>query len=185
MSEWDKFKLDGLIVRDNPRSFVFMVNFNVPFRHLNQGIDSKLETIKTCVEGEFVVVIATGDLYFSISATYNLEHKETGEVRLWQGSFQPRNNRNLLLSDYKQYSPDSFLALVKESIDPGKIAQHLTWAGLDSKWTFSELKSVIVSFQSRCSVASHTFAPNSLIVPAHRLRDVAVRGHVQFQRLLE
>ena len=82
MSEWDKFKLDGLIVRDNPRSFVFMVNFNVPFRHLNQGIDSKLETIKTCVEGEFVVVIATGDLYFSISATYNLEHKETGEVRL-------------------------------------------------------------------------------------------------------
>ena len=76
MSEWDKFKLDGLIVRDNPRSFVFMVNFNVPFRHLNQGIDSKLETIKTCVEGEFVVVIATGEHFC------NLQSRTQGD---WRG----------------------------------------------------------------------------------------------------
>jgi len=187
MPAQDLFKLDGLILRDNPKSFIFVVNVNVPYRYLvDEGVArTKFAHAQTCVRDEFRQEINLEQLYYSVSAAYVLENKENGQQRHWKGSFAPRNNQDFFISGHRPYEDSSFVEDVVRSTRPDKVMEQLTFAGRDSKWVITELTSVIVSFQARCKTRSHLFRPNSLVVPAARLRDVAVKRHVFFTHHLE
>lgn len=187
MPEQDLFKLDGLILRDNPKSFIFVVNFNVPQTYL---LDESVATTKflhaqSCVQDEFRKEIELDQLYYSVSAAYTLEHKDNGQQRHWRGSFAPRNNQDYFISGHRLYEDSSFLEHVLKSTRPEKVMELLTIAGRDSKWIITELTSIIISFQARCKSRTHLFRPNSRVIPAARLRDVAIRRYVVFTNYLE
>lgn len=187
MSESSFFKLDGLIIKDDQKSFVFMVNFNVPYRYLTDDslAAEKFEIMKKCISDEFQQEIERRDLTYSIASNCELTNRQTGETRLWEGSFQNRTNQELFIKDDVTFETDSFVAEALESARAENVVRHLTWAGLNSVWTLSKVNSAIFSFQTRCYYASHKFRANSLILPSDRQRDLEQNRSIQFKRYLE
>jgi len=187
MTELHLFKLDGIIFRDNPSSFIIKINYNVPLNRLIDENDSKtiISRIKDWVSDEFLKEIEKDRLYYNISATYNLIHDDNGELRLWQGSFQPRNNQLCLVKESTLFQMNHFENEVFIVTRPDNVFENLRIVGLDTKWTISDVKSVIISFESRCSSAHHVLRLNSPIIPANRLRDILSRRYTFFSRLLD
>ena len=187
MTESNFFKLDGLIVKDEPRSFYFMVNFNVPLRHLTNDkvLPEKYEVIRKCLLDEFDHEIKQGELTYSISANYDLVNKRSNETKLWEGSFQDRTNQEFYIKENVSFEPDSFVAQALEFARVDNVVQHLTWAGLNSEWTFSKLNSVIFVFQTRCYYTKHRFRSESLILPNNRYKDLEQNRRINFTKYLE
>jgi len=187
MSEVSFFKLDGLIIKDDHKSFYFMVNFNVPQRYLTDDdvASKKFEIMQKCILDEFETEIDRGVLKYSIAASCELVNRQTGETRIWEGSFQNRTNQELYIKDDVTFNKDSFVAEALESARAENVVRHLTWAGLNSVWNFSKLHSAIFVFQTRCYYAEHKFRANSLILPTQRHRDLEQKRSIQFKKYLE
>jgi len=187
MSEIDLFKLDGLIIRDNHSSFIIKINYNLPIHRISQEEEAKLlfGRIKDSVSHEFWQEIQQERLYFCISATYTLVHDDNREIRLWQGSFQPRNNQRCLIKESDLFQNNKFVEDVLTATRLDNVLENLRLTGLDTKWTIGDVKSVIVTFETRCSTKRHTFKPNSPIIPANRLRDILTKRYTTFTQLLD
>ena len=153
MSDLDRFKLSGLVARlGNTNQFIFCVNFNLPQDDIEgDQLDGLLATVTDCVESEFDLEIQAQNLLYKISATYQLVNDVTGDTRLWQGSFNPRTTNNIAILESRPYSGVLFKTEVKEAIQRDRVVDKLTAAGEDSSWTFSVLKSIILTFQARGS----------------------------------
>ena len=164
--EQARFKFDVLISDGSSHSFLFLVNFNLPAVHLTDGsLEQRLGVIQRCLESEFGWEIASGALQYCVTATYNLQHAETGETRLWTGTFQPIARRKTYLRTFAVYRPDDFVQEAAAAVAQTHTTNALTWIGENTKWTFDGLESVIFCFQARCSATRHNFRPN-LLVPA-------------------
>jgi len=162
--EQDRFKVDVLVWKNDAQDFLFMANFNVPRENLRDGsLPARLGTIRACIEEEFAFEIPLGRVLFSVSACYSLVHAETGEQKLWTGSFQPRANRSTQLRPFRRYAPNNFATEVTAAVDEASVLQTLSWLGDDTKWTFEDLKSAIICFQARCRNAHHPFHPSRLV----------------------
>jgi len=185
MSEIDLFKLDGLIIRDNPSSFIIKINYNLPIHRIRQAEEAKLlfGQIKNWMSHEFWREIQKERLYYCISATCTLVHDDNDAIRLWQGSFQPRNNQRCLIKDSDLFQPNKFEDEVFNASRLDNVVENLRLAGLDTKWTVGEVKSIIVNFETRCSTQRHTFEPNSQIIPVNRLRDILSKRYTTFTQV--
>jgi len=187
MSEAGIFKLDGLVIKDQSTSFIFLVNFNVPVRYLEdeKSCSEKLSYIVKCLEDEFEQEIKKNSLVYSIAANYNLTNKSTNEVKLWQGSFQDRTNQDFYVKEGLTFNSEDFVKNGFDSVQKDVVINHLSWGGLNSEWTFSKLNSVIFSFQTRCLFSNHRFRPNSLILPEKKYKDLEQKKKIQFTKYLE
>lgn len=187
MSAHSLFKLDGLIIKDEARSFYFMVNFNVPLKYLEDESVAleKFKVIKECVVDEFEHEIEQEALSYSIAANYDLVHKNNSETREWEGSFQDRTNQDFYIVDNLNVVPDSFVSQAVEYARIDNVVRRLTWAGLNSDWTFSKLNSVIFVFQARCHYSKHKFRSNSLILPNNRYKELEQNRKFSFSKRLE
>lgn len=164
--EQARFKFDVLISNGSSQSFLFLVNFNLPAVYLTDGsLEQRLGVIQRCLDSEFGWEIASGELQYCVTATYTLQHAETGETRLWTGTFQPIAKRKTYLRPFAAYRPDVFVQEATAAVGPLHTTSTLTWIGEDTKWTYDGLESVIFCFQARCRAARHNFRP-SLLVPA-------------------
>jgi len=187
MSEWDHFKLDGLIIKDQPDSFYFMVNVNVPARFFDDErlLSEKYRVIENCMTDEFKREIEADSLQYSITANYNIVHAITNENRLWEGSFQNRNNADHFIKENVTFTPNSFVGDALEYTKLDTVVQKLSWTGLNSKWKFSRLNSIIFVFSARCLNKTHLFRSNSLVLPASKYSDFEKKHSLQFRRSLE
>ena len=166
----DEFKLDGMIVKDKAPWYIFLVNYNIPEDALADGsLANKLGIVQHQVEDEFFEEIESGRLTYHISACYYLIKKDTGEERLWKGSFQPRTDHDLLLKDFTRYSTQNFVPQVLASTTQQHIDSKLLWLGRDTEWQFRNVTSIIIHFQARCDFFKHPLTRNSGIIPFDKI----------------
>jgi len=100
----DQFKADVLSLEDGAAARIVLYNVNLP-RRLWQD-EASLIRIRNLVTRDFRNV---DGIYFQLSATYTLVNRETGEIRTWSGSFNPRNRVASELTSHAPFEPDSFV----------------------------------------------------------------------------
>lgn len=84
----DRLKVDqtAIFPSNNNQKTILITNINVPERYLNN-----LDPILTRIDNFLKETYATlNTVYFEISATYKLVHRESGAERDWVGSYNPR-----------------------------------------------------------------------------------------------
>ena len=152
------FKVDSVILppdRNNARIVIY--NINVPQYMLTpeQTLLLVLERIKSLLVRDFYLL----PVVYQITASYILTHSETGQLKTWTGSFFAKNNRAGLVADFTNFNPYSFIATSIDSLKD--IDLKLQWNGLDTKWEFQQLLSVIYNVQCSISTSSTFFKGKS------------------------
>ena len=87
---------------------------------------------------------------YQITASYLLEHIETGQTRTWTGSFFVKNNTLAQVSDFTVFDRNNFVRTSTNDIN--NIENKLLLRNVNTKWRFNRLLSVI--FNVQCAVDS-------------------------------
>ena len=162
MQQYQEFKLDGAAISDqaDPQQRILVFNFNVPIERAQSP--AAFERIRQQIATDFpdesrenVVV----PLYYQISATYVLVHRNTGEERFWLGSYNPRARDLSTVTVFRPYVPETFVQHAVTSCSQQSILNRLEdrTAGTESVWTISRLLSVIVSVQATARIRHPVF----------------------------
>ena len=160
----DLFKVDITQVEvENTSNYLALLNFNVPADR--PDIDTCLLNIVGFLERHFPVPLPR--FSYQVTASYFLQKPDTGEERVWTGSFIAGNDQNCSLSgpQFLLYERNSFLRVVRQSIEPNNVLECLLWRESDTEWQFSSVSSYIISFQTRLNVC-HPFFGRFGIMPS-------------------
>jgi hypothetical protein len=152
---WDLFKVTACNIKhsENKSERLVLYNVNVPVHLISN--DSVYNVIRDTVVRDFD---NNSGIYFQLSAVYTLVNRDTGDLRTWTGSFNPRNRQPSQLSTHRRFEADTFIdfARANSSVEVAlqKLTANYATAGQTSVWTLQDLKAIIFSFQ--CKVrASH------------------------------
>ena len=140
------FKVDSTILQPYAdRSRLVIYNINLP-QHLLTSQDTlvpALERIKNLIEKDFEHL----PVVYQVTASYILTRIDTGQSKIWTGSFFAKNNSAALLSNFQNFHADTFVAT--SLVDLENIENKLRWNGVDTKWEFEQLLSVIFNVQCK------------------------------------
>ena len=170
--QYDEFKLDGAAIldSDSPHQRIVLYNFNVPADRSQDP--AAFEAIRRLVETDFppedrgrVAV----PLYFQLSAVYTLVHRETGEERLWQGSFNPRSRDLGRVTVFRPFEPETFVEYVLSRSSTENVLHQLQSRvqGKDSVWSVDRLLSIIVSVQATVRTTHRVFVNHPELLGAN------------------
>jgi hypothetical protein len=84
---------------------------------------------------------------YQITASYYLKHSATQRERLWTGSFFARDYNPAVISGFNRFNANQFANEVL--IATRNVEEKLQWRGLDTKWQFNGLHTIVISFQCR------------------------------------
>ena len=157
-------KVDATTLKDEDSSLV-LFNINVPLR-IVQGNPN--EFYNTCVQiGQFISdnFHANDSIYFQVTASYYIINKQTGEGRLWGGSFSPRANSVAQLLPFQQYINNTFPAVVVRASSNAE--EKLVWIGRDTNWEFDRLESIVINVQSQIDNDHETLQRHNLDSQKH------------------
>jgi hypothetical protein len=160
----DLFKVDiTQVAVENSPNYLALLNFNIPADR--PDFDGCLQNIVGFLDRHFHQ--PQPRFTYQVTASYHLRKPDTGEERVWTGSFLAGSEQNCSLSGplFLVYQRDSFLRVVRQSVTPENVEDCLSWKEADTEWQFSHLSSVIVCFQARLNV-SHPFFHRFGIFPA-------------------
>ena len=144
---------------DQPGFYLLLLNFNIPRSIVEENLPLSLEQVLIDVAKFLHHHFFPLPIYYQVTASYNLLNRETGDTRLFTGSFSPGSaNISSLSGDiFKSFRRDTF---------PGQVQQYATQANIlnclqrpndeDSKWTFQSLASLIINCQLQLK-GTHTF----------------------------
>jgi hypothetical protein len=155
----NQFKVDIASLADGPAARLVLYNVNIP-RRLWQDEPSMVR-VRDIVVRDFGNV---SGVYFQLSATYTLVNRETGEIRTWSGSFNPRNRDICELTSHLSFEPDTFVQFVLAHSSPEWVFDKLNagagqlTAGRTSVWVLDDVKSIIASFQGRLGISHSLFS---------------------------
>jgi hypothetical protein len=168
----DQFKVDIASLEDGHAARIILYNVNLP-RRLWQD-ESSLNRIRDLAVRDFRNVAG---IYYQLSATYTLVNRETGEIRTWSGSFNPRNRVISELTSHLSFEPDSFVPFVLGHSSPEWVFDKLNvaagqlTAGETSVWVLDDIKSIVISFQARLGVTHSFFSRYSALNWRRRRRN--------------
>lgn len=140
-----EFHINGLIAPNRQGSHLVIVNVNLPIQQLED--EASILSIRNWIETYFQDRL--GHISFSFSASYLLRHRETGELRAWTGSFSPRHLGSFSWSRYNLYNATTFVQQVLQKTKPDVVLNFLRLANPLSVWEFNELRSVIITLNTR------------------------------------
>jgi hypothetical protein len=158
----EAFKLDGAAISDpvDPDQRILVFNFNVPIERAQEA--ASFERIRQQVEDDFPIESRESvvvPLYYQISAVYVLVHSDTGEERVWQGSYNPRARDLSTVTLFRPYDPATFVQHATTSCSQQNILNRLdnraTWD--ETVWRLSRILSVIVSVQATARIRHPVF----------------------------
>ena len=141
-------KVDALCVplnENNPRSdYIIIYNINIPIRYFFDPTEATrvLQRVNVLISGDFFNVPAS----FQITASYQLRHTTTGELRIWTGSFNARNNAPAQLSGFELFDHTTFVQTSLEHIED--LEERLTLFE-ETKWVLHQVISIIFNVQSK------------------------------------
>jgi len=152
---WDTFKVTALSIRhsESRSERLVLYNVNVPVHLISN--ENVYNVIRDTIVRDFD---NNPGIYFQLSAVYTLVNRDTGDLRTWTGSFNPRNRQPSQLSTHRRFEADTFIEFARANSSIEVVLQKLTanyaTAGQTSVWSLQDLKAIIFSFQ--CKVrASH------------------------------
>lgn len=164
----DLFKVDitQIEIEDTSR-YLALLNFNVPADR--PDFDSCLLNVVSFLDRHFPAPQPV--FTYQVTASYYLQKPDTGEERVWTGSFLAGSDQNCSLSGplFLVYERNSFLRVVRQSVEPNNVTDCLTWREADTEWQFSRISSFIICFQTRLHV-THPFFQRFGIMPSARGR---------------
>jgi hypothetical protein len=152
-NSWDVFKVTALSIRhlknEHTKSErLVLYNINLPV-HLMSN-ENVYNVIRDTIVRDFD---NNPGIYFQISAVYTLVNRDTGALRTWTGSFNPRNRQPSQLSTHLRFEADTFINFARANSSVEVALQKLTansaTAGNTSVWSLQDLKAIIFSFQCR------------------------------------
>jgi hypothetical protein len=150
---WDTFKVTALSIKhsENEKTKserLVSYNINLPV-HLIPN-ENVYNVIRDTIVRDFN---NNSGIYFQLSAVYTLVNRDTGDLRTWTGSFNPRNRQPSQLSTHRRFEADTFIdfARANSSVEVAlqKLTANYATAGQTSVWSLQDLKAIIFSFQCR------------------------------------
>lgn len=122
--------------------FVLISNINVPLEYLetNEIKQATIGRIENFINTNYTT---NENVYFEITATYQLQHRETGTRRDWVGSFNPRGAPSLL-HNTSIFDLNFKNSLGRVLVIPDVERKLLQFNQIQSDWVFSELYSIII-----------------------------------------
>lgn len=148
-----EFKLDAAAFFDqqHPQHRAVVYNFNVPIR-LVQDL-ATFQTIRTQVETDFPPGNTTDTVYhpsYQISAVYTLTNSNTGEERIWKGSFNPRGRDWSQITVFRLLDHGTFVNDARANCSHDHMLNRLSvrLEGKDSAWNLGEILAAIITVQA-------------------------------------
>ena len=157
---------------DQPGLYLLLLNFNIPSSIVENNLPLSLEQVLIDVARYLQDNFSLLDIYYQVTASYNLLNRETGDTRLFTGSFSPGSAHASSLSGdiFKLFKRDSF---------PRQVQQYTTQANIlnclerpndtESKWSYQSLASVIINCQLQLE-GNHTFIQEKSLLLARGQR---------------
>jgi hypothetical protein len=145
----DVLKVDALSVPTSSSAqtdYIIIYNINVPYVYFNNPTSAV--NVLTQIKNVLVRDFLNNQVVYEISASYQLRHTQTGELRLWTGSFNVRNNVRSRLTGFQLFDPQTFVTLSQEDVEdaPDRLTQAATQ---DTKWVLHQIVSIIFNAQSK------------------------------------
>ena len=143
-------KVDSTCLKISEEFCLIIYNINIPQLYLDDRgeLSNVLDRIKQLLMQDF----ATLSVLYQISASYILKHSESGETRTWTGSFFARNNTLGVVANFQQFNAQNFV--IQSLNQLVNVEEKLRSNGLDTKWKFDQLLSIIYNVQ--CKVPSNS-----------------------------
>lgn len=168
-------KVDQTLLHYN-NQYLLVSNVNIPqseFDQLEQVLDRLLVFIRTDY-------IHLASIYYQVNATYDLRNSATGEIRHWSGSFNPRGNRQNILSDFQEFVPATFKPVVIQACNPQNIYNRLRFYHAQTAWVFHRLTSAVISIQAQVDPLHPTVERRDLLNNRHgRFNRVHLTFHLE------
>lgn len=120
--------------------YIFVTNIDVPSEFFREAL--LLERIFDFVRREYLPGLV---VYFEVTATYTLLHRDTGESRKWVGSFSPQ--QGYTLTPHLTF-PDSFFPVVRPLLNLRTLTRQLDQLIPNTVWVVDEVKSLVLNFSS-------------------------------------
>lgn len=136
-------KVDQTVLASD-NSGILVSNINIPEREF-VNLEAVIARVNAFIISEYG---SLGVIHFQVCATYELKHIETGDIRQWTGSFNPRGNQYNTLCQFQEFSP-RFSAIVRQSCSDENVYRRLRFYHVQTNWVFHRLTSFIISVQSR------------------------------------
>lgn len=155
-----RLNLSGLLTRSGQAYRIAVLNANIPVERLQQR--EPLELVRHWINHNFD---QAEWISHQLNATYLIRHQNTGEIRLWAGSFSPRFSQTYAWTRSQPYQSENFVNDILRDTKPTDIEVFLSLANPGSAWQFYKLQSVIISFNARLPLTNslvrrHSFDDN-------------------------
>ena len=149
------FKLDVTTLDAGEHEmYMLMLNFNIPRSVVEEDqpftLEEALGDVVLFLDREF----SPEPIYYQVTASYYLRHRQSGDERLFTGSFCPKAAHATSLSGpvFRLFEGDTFSRDVRRYTTPQNILDCLDWPEDDeSDWSFLSLTSVILNCQVKLS----------------------------------
>lgn len=184
---YDELTLDAAALHDSqsPHQRIIIYNFNIPVGQ-SENPDT-FETVRRQIETDFPIqdqgrIVVP--LYFQICAVYVLVHRDTGEERTWQGSFNPRSRDLGQVTVFRPFDHQTFVPYALSRSRSQYVLNELNNRvdGQDSVWSVDRILSIIVSVQATVRIAHVVFQRHpELLRRRHARGRRAGRVHLRLQ----
>ena len=155
---WQIFKVNAISVRHSATSNERLVSYNINLPVPLIPNENVYSVIRDLIVHDFD---NSPGIYFQISAVYTLVNRDTGDLRTWTGSFNPRNRQPSQLSTHRRFEADTFInfARANSSVEVAlqKLTANFATAGNTSVWSLQDLKAIIFSFQCKLRASHRLF----------------------------
>ena len=149
------FKLDVTTLDAGEHEmYMLMLNFNIPKSVVEEdqpfSLEEATEDVALFVDNQFLLE----PVFYQVTASYYLRHRQSGDERLFTGSFCPKANHTTSLSGpvFRLLRGATFSQEVRQFTTPQNILDCLDWPEDDeSDWSFLSLASVILNCQVKLS----------------------------------
>lgn len=156
--DYTHLKVDQTVLyfEDN---YLLVSNINIPEPDFAQ-LDNVLDRVQHFISEDYNNL---DNIYYQVCATYDLRNTATGELRHWNGSFNPRGNRQNVLRNFQQYVVLLFKNQVIQACLPENIYNCLRFYHVETSWVFHQLTSAIISVQSEIDALHPTIERRNLL----------------------
>lgn len=132
---------------------ILVSNINIPESEFN-NLDAVIERTKNYILQTYTNIQQT---QYQVCATYELKHIETGDIRQWTGSFNPRGNQYNTLCQFQLFTPQ-YSERVRQACSEQNVYRRLRFYHVQTSWVFHKLTSFIISVQSPVSLLDPAIA---------------------------
>lgn len=124
--------------------YLLLTHVNIPEDLLFNDIENTLNRVQTFIVQEYNAI---DNVLYQVCATYELKNTKTNAIKVWTGSFNPRNNALNALNDFTKFDA-SFKRVVRETCHPDTIFARFRSMQGETSWVFQRIISFFFSFQA-------------------------------------